>query len=306
MTPLIKAEFRKLLSIRSTYVLTVAVVALIALFSYLGTSASTYEEAVCASSGEVMYSMDYADKRLEKSSAEEICGGPVNVSVVTLRQLPQDKLVSHAQEAVSIVSVFAAVVVVLLMAHEFRYNTINYTLTLSNSRSKVLLSKIIVSASYVIVTTLLAIVVSVAVTQLAANIKDLILPVQNHNWPYVLARLTGYTLAYTLIFLGVAVLIRILVASVIAIFLLPTISNIGSLLLTPRNIEPTKILPFSALDRFGNVVVDVFGSQGNAGEFMVQTSSKQATVLQSGLIVAAWMLGLWIVAWLLFLRRDAN
>lgn len=303
----IKSEFRKLMSVRSTYVMLAIALALITLIAYLGTSATIYDEGVCEKTGEVVYSKDYT--AYDESaiggmpSSEELCEGQILVSTKTDTELPKDKLLYSLQETVPLISIFATVVVVLLMAHEFRYNTINYTLTISRSRSKVLLSKLLVSVLLTVLFMLLAIGVSLVVTQIAMSIKGLTLPPQDYNWPYILARHLGYTLGQTLFFLGVITLVRSLTAGIAAIFLLPTVEQIGGFLLASRDIEPAKLLPFSALNRFGSVASDVTSMQGPA-EFA--TSSGQVSVMIAGLVALVWIIGLWVVTWLLFLRRDAN
>lgn len=305
MISTLKSEFRKLLSVRSTYILTAVALALISLFAYFGTSAVTYEEVVCGSTGEVLYSRDYSDPRLEQASPQDICEGEIVTNTKTDKNLSDDRQLYGLQEAVPVMATFVSIVVVLLMAHEFRYNTINYTLTISNSRSKVLLSKLLVSVAFTVIVTLLAMGVSLAVTQAAVNIKDLTLPAQDYNWLYIVARHVAYSVCNALFALVIATLLRSLVASIAAIFVLPTIDGIGGFLLAARNIEPTKVLPFSALDRFGNVVTDV-STSGGVADFMAQTSSGSASAAMSGAVVAAYLAGLWLVTWYLFVKRDAN
>ncbi|MEK7153194.1 MAG: ABC transporter permease, partial [Patescibacteria group bacterium] len=48
------------------------------------------------------------------------------------------------------ISLFMTILAILLITHEYRYNTIMYTLTSSNRRSKALLSKAIVVSVYVV------------------------------------------------------------------------------------------------------------------------------------------------------------
>jgi ABC-type transport system involved in multi-copper enzyme maturation permease subunit len=303
----LKSELRKFLTVRSTYILIASAFALIALFSYFGTSASTYEEAVCAETGEVYYSLDYTDERLyeEGATPEELCGGKVNFNTITINELSKDKLLFNMQEAIPVIAMFTAIVVVLMMAHEFRYNTINYTFTTSDSRSKVLTSKVVISVLLTILVTLLAIGLVVLVTQIAINTKGLVLPEQNYDWIYVVMRHISYMLGYVLLFLGIATLVRNLVASVVAILIVPIVDALIGALLSLRDIEATKVLPFSALDRFGSVAADITNNN-EAIEFMTETTSGPASAMTAGLVVAGWVVGLWLLAWILFLRRDAS
>lgn len=303
--PTFKSEVRKLLSVRSTYILILAALALVTLFAFVGTSASTYEEAVCSSTGEVLYSLDEVSPKLENATPEEVCKGPVSYNIVSLPDLPYNKILFNVQETVPLVALFLALVLVLQMAHEFRYNTITHTLTLSNSRSKVLLSKVGLSILFVTIVTLAAIGLCVAVSQLAINIKNLNAPAQDFSWLYVIGRHLGYVLGFTLFWMAIITLVRNLTAGIAAIFILPTIEQIGVYFLSQRNIEPTKTLFFSALDRFGAVASDITQIE-NIPEFITRTDSGPASVIGAGLVVLAYLVGLWAVAWWLFVRRDAT
>lgn len=303
----LKSELRKLLTIRSTYILISLALLLIALFAYTGTSVRTYEEAVCAKTGEVLYTEGRADPRLDQAPAEEICGGTVNYNKITSRDLPKEKLLYNLQEALPVVVTFVSIVLILLIAHEYRYNIINHTLTISNRRSKVLLAKVILSTIVTVLVALMAMAVSVAATYAAVGIKDLTLPAQDYNWLYIMARHIGYAVGYALFCVGIAALVRNLTAGIAAAFLLPTLDSIGGFLLSARNIQPTKILPFSALDRFGNVASDITASTVDIAEKLPGAASGQpATVLMALAVFGAYLIGLWLVTWILFLKRDAN
>lgn len=304
----LKSEFRKLFSVRSTYILVVLALVLTVLFAYFGTSASTYEEAVCDSSGKVLYSRDYTDERLENASPEELCEGMVSYNTKTSNDLPKERLLYSLQESLPLTVTFVSIVLILLVAHEFRYNTISYTLTTSNSRSKVLAAKLLIGILFTIATTLLTVGVTLATVYTAVSLKDLNLPPQDYNWMYVLGRHMVYALGTALLGMGVAVLLRSLVASIAAVFVLPIIDGIVGLLLMAREIEPTKILPFSALERFGNVAADMIPgtSADTAVRFGGMDASSQATVLGSLVVFGAYFIALWIITWILFLKRDAN
>lgn len=303
----LKSELRKLLSVRSTYILLVIACAFISLFSYFGTSAQTYETAKCESTGQVIYTKDYSDERLQSASPEQICGGTVTNVQQTSRQLPKEKLLFGLQESVPVMITLVGIILILLVAHEFRYNTINYTLTISNSRSKVLAAKLIVGAVFAIVTTLFAIGLSLAVTFAAISAKDLVLPAQDYDWLYVIGRHLVYGLAYALFTIGLAVLVRNLTMAIAAYFVLPTLDGILSMLLANRDIEPTKTLPFTALDRFGNVASDIATGTANVGEKFLNTSQNlPATAWGALAVFAGYFVVLWVVTWVLFTRRDAN
>src|SRR5580700_1947831 len=99
----LKAEFRKLLTVRSTYFIVLIVLAIVALFAGLGDGF--------------------------KASAQDLSKPGV--------------LAGQSANGILFVGVILALVGLLLLAHEYRYNTILYTITSSNSRAKSLLAKII-------------------------------------------------------------------------------------------------------------------------------------------------------------------
>ena len=111
MVAILKAEFRKLLTVRSTYFISFFAIALSIFLSF-------YLSGWRASPADV----------LSPSYLQNVMG-----TVISL--LPS----------------FGALVAILLIAHEYRYNTIMYTLTSSNSRSKVLIAKLITVTAYVLV-----------------------------------------------------------------------------------------------------------------------------------------------------------
>lgn len=295
MVSTLKAEFKKLLTVRSTYVMVLIAIFLAGLFNYLGTSPIVYEEVKEPTSSE------------QEASASREPLPPEEVVVRVSRDLPKEKLATNLQDTIPVVSLFFAVVVVLLMAHEFRHNTITYTLTASNSRSKVLVSKIIVSLAFTIVATILAILTVVAVTYLAVQIRDLNLPSQgSFDWGYILARLLGYTVGFCLLALAIATLVRNIVAGVVAPFILLSVDAlIGGLLQNWKNIEASKVLPLSALNRVNNLAAD-YTPRNAPDDGITDTLLLPATVLGATAVFAAYFIGLWIIAWYLFLRRDAT
>src|ERR1700733_14101281 len=100
MIPALKAEFRKLWTVRSTYLI-LAFVLVIAIF----------------------FGFYVSGWKIDKGALHD--PGTLALDVTS---------------AISAVSVFASLIGVLLVTHEYRFNTIMYTLTASNSRSKVLLA----------------------------------------------------------------------------------------------------------------------------------------------------------------------
>lgn len=298
----LKSEIRKLFTVRSTYVLVTLALLVIGLVAYFGTSVVTYDEAVCSSNGELLHSTNDPEYYIEEDSKEPACDGETVVTVITERTLPKEHLLNGMQNAIPTITTLVTIIVVLFMAHEFRYNTISYSLTAINSRSKFLLSKLLVAIGFTVGVSLLAIGVMLSVTFIAIAIKDLKLPAQDFNWLYVVLRYLAYSLANVLIGLGIVILVRNLVAGIAAIFVLPMINQLFAGLLMWREVEPTKFLPFSALERFGRVSGDVIPEQG----MVFGATEGQASVVVSGWVTLVWLLVLWIVAWWIFIKRDTN
>jgi ABC-2 type transport system permease protein len=248
MMATLRAEFRKLLTVRSTYIITILIVVVMLLVSF-------YVEGW----------------RLGPQALQD-----------------PSQLSSDVFGALTL-SVFGAVIAILLMTHEYRYNTIIYTLTGSNSRSKVLLSKIIVISAYALFLTAVLGVLSPLVSDLGVHahghtLVSQIFHVGNLTW-----RSLFYGWSYGMIGLLLAVLIRIQVGAIVALFVIPTaIEGLLSELLKHSAIY----LPFAAQ-------AQVIGNQGfSAGTPL--SPGRAATVVLAYLIIG------WIVAWVLFLKRDAN
>lgn len=292
MVPTLKAEFKKLITVRSTYILVLVALLLAGLFTYFGTSTIVYDEVAESPSSE-------RQSEMSQPPAPE-----TRVTKVS-RDLPKETLINHLQNNIPVVAIFIAIAVVLLMAHEFRYNTITYTLTTSNSRSRVLLSKFFVSVIFTILVTLLAIMAIVAMTYAAVHIKDLNLPSQDYDWLYILARLIGYALGFSLIGLAIITLVRNIIAGVVAVFLLPTIDAIAGELLKNWDLEASKLLPFSALNRVINFPADLDPNiKLTEGRPIVELLP--ATLLGAIAVFALYFVGVWIISWYLFLHRDAT
>jgi ABC-type transport system involved in multi-copper enzyme maturation permease subunit len=292
------SDFRKLLTVRSTYILIGIALFLTIMFTYFGTSAITYQEQV---SGKTI------EQKLPDGNIKTI-PDPKDPPVFVTRtehKLPKEKLISNLQDSVPPITLFITVVVVLFMAHEYRYNTIAYTLTMSRRRYKVLLSKLLVSATFITVAASVILTVTAAVTFAAIGIKDLQLPAQDFNWVYVIGRLLGYSLGFSLMGLAIITLVRNLTAGVAAIFILPTLDAIAGGLLASRHIEATRILPFSALDRISSVMRD-YAPTDTPANAATASQHLPASVIGATAVFLTYLIGVWVVAWVLFLRRDSN
>lgn len=281
----LKAELRKLFTIRSTYIVSIAVIALTMLFTYLNTSRVFIEPP-----SEAVSSQEAAGE----SKPDMTNPSAVQKEPQMTNDLPPEKMKLNIQDTVFSVSLLIAVVAILLMAHEYRYNTITYTLILTNSRTKVLAAKILVASGFTIGLTLLAILTAIAATYLAVDIKNLYLPPQQIDWLASLTQLCAYTLGFSLFGLALITLLRNLTAGIVGLFFLPTLELILAGFLSGKNIEPSKYLPFSALGRLGNIV---------DGGMAV---SAMPSAAYAGLVFSSYLVALWLITWVLFLRRDAS
>jgi ABC-type transport system involved in multi-copper enzyme maturation permease subunit len=240
MMLLLKAEFRKLFTIRSTYII------LAILFLLIGVLA--------------FWALGYKTEGIGSKLFSEAAG-------------------TGAQMA----SMFVAIIAVLLMTHEYRYNTIMYMLTASNSRSKFLAAKVITATVFAVVVTLAIMAFAVLAAWLGASLRDTAMAAQHVDWGNLLWRSLFFTWGYTMVGLLVAVLLRHVVGAIVVLFIVPsTVEGLLGLVLK----QNAQYLPFAALER---VVTNQALSPGKAA-----------------LIFSAYLLFGWLIAWILFLRRDAN
>lgn len=248
MIAALKAELRKLLTVRSTYIVTALAVALVVFFAF-------YIQGFRA---------DHA------------------------ALISPDFLASQVTGAMNAVAVFGAIVAVLLMSHEYRYNTIMYTLTAANSRSKVLLAKVLAVTAYALVFTIIMSLLSPLLAYLGAQAHGLQLVHQTLHFGDLAWRVLFYGWGEAMAGLLIAVLMRNQVGAIVSLFIVPNVVEQLLSLLLKKN---TVYLPFSAL---GQVV--------HAGDARVGSLAPGRAAAVFGLYLVAG----WIIAWILFVRRDAN
>lgn len=286
MTSQLRAEFKKLLTVRSTYISSFLVVLLTVLLMFAMTT-QIYQEPTQPQA---------ASDSKRPDSAQPVAQTKELPQPVFSKNLPPTQLQSNLQNVVPVMSLIVTITVILLMAHEYRYNTVMHTLTLANRRWKVLASKIAVGVVYTVVMTAVIILATAAGTELAASLKDLQLPAQDLGWLPVSSRLLFYTLGYSMLGLAIVVLVRNLVASIVAIFILPMIEQIGGLILASHQVQTASFLPFAALGR----VMTFSGTSEIAPDLALPSVAKSAVVF------LLYLLGIWVVAWYFFHKRDAN
>jgi ABC-type transport system involved in multi-copper enzyme maturation permease subunit len=244
----LKSELRKIWSVRSTYLILLFAVVIIAFFAF-------YTEGIKAG---------------ESSSAIESPNKVANLFVNALTNLAP----------------FGVLVAILLMTHEYRYNTIVYTLTSSKNRSRSLLGKIVAVSLFALFFTVFATAIAVGSMYLGLAIKGVSLVPQ--TFPLALlwqVLFVGW--GFCMLGLMLATLIRQQVGAIAAFFLIPAmIEPLLGLLLKDDRIY----LPFAAMTQ-----VTLPGSYEHG-----LTPGKAALVVMVYLVVG------WAVAWFLFLKRDAN
>ncbi len=244
MIPALKAELRKLVTVRSTYVVLGVCFILEILFAFYGSG--------------------------------------IKVAAADLHN--PHYLASQVTGAVMVLSTLIALIGILLVTHEYRYNTIMYTLTSSRSRAQVLLSKLLVMSVFAILFSVIFGALSPLMTLLGVHIKGHVLmhqviPVGDLLWR---SALTGW--GFAMLALILAFIIRIQVGAIVALFLIPgTIEQLLGLLLKHKQ----AYLPFMALH--------------NVADDNPMIPHGRAAAVSCIYIVIGW-----IIALILFQRRDAN
>ena len=240
------AEFRKFMTVRSTYIVSVLGLVLAGFIAFWG--------------------IGY------KGSPD------------LLRQ--SDALQRASMDVVSIVGVFVGILAILLICHEYRYNTISYTLTTSNSRFRVLLAKLITTGAYALIMTFIALAVGMALVALGANMAGHSLGTQTIDLYSLIWKTVAYMIGSAWLGLILGFLSRSLVFAIVAYFLIPTLEPLLNGLLKISN----NYLPNAAQNQILQTASspDVFSPLASLGVFSIY--------LAVGFIASAF----------LFLKRDAN
>jgi ABC-type transport system involved in multi-copper enzyme maturation permease subunit len=201
---------------------------------------------------------------------------------------PNDPFILHSAvtNAVNAMAMFVSLIGVLLITHEYRYNTIMYTLSISNSRSKTLLAKLIAISCYSVVLILAIGALSPLMTTLGLHLKGVTIAHQTIFYRALLLRVAFYGWGFAMIGAILAFLIRNQIGVIATLFLIPAmVEPLSGILLKANQVY----LPFSAL----NVMTDVYGH------------SNHISYARAAVVVVIYVLVGWAIAWLSFLRRDA-
>jgi ABC-type transport system involved in multi-copper enzyme maturation permease subunit len=199
------------------------------------------------------------------------------------------RLYMVAQQAISFLSVFIALLAVLLLTHEFRYNTITYTLTLSNSRNKVLLSKVVVVSVIALIATAVIGSLSPMLAYWGIHANHLHLVAQHFYYSDLLWKGLVFGWGYSMAALVIAILIRNQIGAIVALLLIPTtVEGLLSVWLKSN----TDYLPFSALHTMLGAGTDVQKSGLNPINAMY--------------VFLGYLVFSGAIAWFSFIKRDAN
>jgi ABC-type transport system involved in multi-copper enzyme maturation permease subunit len=250
MIPAIKSEIRKLFSVRSTYITMALALGFVLLFAF-------YLEGWQGNTG---------------SPASEL-------APTALQEL--------VANGAGIGALFVSIIAILFVAHEYRYNTIIYTLTLNTRRSKVFLAKLLTLGAFAAIFGLVVVGVGVGGYLIGLHLRDATLPAQDFDTWSQLGRVIYYYIGYGMLGILIAAILRSLVAAVATLLLYSiTIEPLLGLFLR----DNAKYLPVASLD-------------GAMGITMAQaTLAPLAAIGVSAAYLAAGL----IAAWILFVRRDVS
>ncbi len=248
MKPALKAEIRKIFSVRTTYYfLGVSLIAVIFIAFYI----------------------------------EGVHLGPKDL-------LNRSLLSQDVTGAINALSIFPALIALLLVTHEYRYNVIMYTLTASKNRTTVLLAKVLVISGLAVLFALVFGALSPLLSILGVHANHLKLIHQTFYYRNLLWRSVFFCWGYAMAGLVVGSLVRNQVGAIITLLIAPdTVEGILGLLLKKNVVY----LPFSALHQ-------VIGEGVNFNNTI--TPERGALVFTGYLVVSL------AAALYLFLHRDAN
>jgi ABC-2 type transport system permease protein len=264
MVPALRSEFKKMFSIRSTYGWVLLALIIVGIYGFYGEGFNDV-------------------KNLLKAGAPD-AGAKLFVAA-TINQM------------VNFISVFGSIIALLLITHEYRYNTITYTLTAANSRTKVLLSKILAVIGFVLVYSVLLTLFGLGMIFLGLAFSHSSLPHQDISYLTYIGKSLFVCEAYSLVALLFGVLIRHQAGAFVALFIVPnTVEGLLSLLLKSK----TVYLPFGSLQEVIQTPVIPGSHPAHVNPNGVLTPAKGALVFLVYLLVG------WAITWYLFLKRDAN
>jgi ABC-type transport system involved in multi-copper enzyme maturation permease subunit len=195
MISAIRSEFRKLLTVRSTYTIVAASLAIVVLFAGLiqGYQAKAHD------------------------------------------LLNPNLLASQSTSALVFVGLILAFAGLLLMGHEYRYTTIMYTLTSSNRRLKSLAAKFFVVTVFAVVTSLLVAFFSPLCTIIGAHLHGYTISPQSFDYWAVIWRCAFVGWGYALYAFILVTIMRNQIGAIVTFLLVPLIGENILMLLLKNN-----------------------------------------------------------------------
>lgn len=243
MIAAIRSEIRKLLTVRSTY-------AIILLCLVLEGIASGYGGGFNAPAAQLASGSHYADE---------------------------------IKSVVSLLSAFIPIIGILLVTHEFRYNTISYSLTAARTRTQVFLAKFVVVTLLALVLTLVFTLLSPLFVMVGTALNGRDMVPQTIPIAELIPKLLFTGWAYSMIGFVISFIARVQVATLVAYFLIPsTVEPLLTLVLKKKQ----EYLPYISVD----------------GVLNHHTISHMTSAIAACIWIATGL----IVGWLLFLKRDAS
>jgi len=192
MIPALKAEFRKLLTVRSTYGIIAISLAIVALFAGFGEGF--------------------------RGSTQYLLHTP-------------GLLASESYSAIVFVGLVLAFAGLLLMGHEYRFTTIMYTLTSQNRRYKVLLAKFIAISTFAALMTLLITFFSPLCTIIGAHLHGHQIGPQTFDYWSVIWRCLFCGWGYAIYAFVLVAIMRNQIGAIVTFLLVPLVGeNIFTLL----------------------------------------------------------------------------
>lgn len=268
MMATLKAEFKKILTIRSTYLWILIALIIVGIFSFYGEGF--------------------------KDSTTLIREGQIHPIKAQLSLF----IAGTVTQMATFIGLVAGIMALLHITHEYRYNTITYTLTASNRRSKVLAANIISIFGFTLVYSILMTLIGIGLIYAGLAFSHNVLPHQTVNYLTYLGKSVFFAEAYALVGLLFGILIRNMAGSFAALLIIPgPVEALLSLILRNNSIY----LPFMALSQVIQGPTITSGHPAHPDNTTGYLSAPKGALVFLCYLVVGWM-----IAWYLFLRRDAN
>jgi ABC-type transport system involved in multi-copper enzyme maturation permease subunit len=196
-------------------------------------------------------------------------------------------LADQSSSAIVFVGLILAFAGLLLAGHEYRYNTIMYTLTASNKRYKVFLAKFLTITMFTLLMSALITFFSPFCTIVGAHLAGNHVGPQTFDVWSLLWRCMFCGWGYAVYAFILLIALRNQVGAIVTFLLVPLI---GENILMALLKDNSKYLPFTALQSVASP--DNLGNHANSGH--------------EALVVLVYVVVGLLVSSILFIRRDAN